>query len=145
MNRQWVQWRLEIGQTLATAKECLLVAVISIFAMLGLCQVGFGQTSAANNSAKTESLQDLAKDFWGWRARYQPFTTDDIPRIERPYQIGKMQILEFLADARIKQGKQFNLRAFHDYLWKNGNVPQVLQRWEYLGDDSQLRVIEAKH
>ena len=49
------------------------------------------------------------------------------------YQIGKLQILKFLADARVQQGDKFNLRAFHDSLWKNGNVPIALQEWEYLG------------
>jgi Bacterial protein of unknown function (DUF885) len=49
------------------------------------------------------------------------------------YQIGKLQILKFLADARMHQADEFNLRAFHDFLWKNGNVPIALQRWEYLG------------
>ena len=49
------------------------------------------------------------------------------------YQIGKLQITKFLAEARMKQGEKFNLRAFHDFLWKNGNVPIALQRWEYLG------------
>jgi uncharacterized protein (DUF885 family) len=49
------------------------------------------------------------------------------------YQIGKLQILKFLADARMRQGDKFNLRAFHDFLWKNGNVPIALQEWEYLG------------
>jgi hypothetical protein len=48
------------------------------------------------------------------------------------YQIGKLQILKFLADARMQQGDKFNLRAFHDFLWKNGNVPIALQEWEYL-------------
>jgi hypothetical protein len=48
------------------------------------------------------------------------------------YQIGKLQILKFLSDARMKQGDKFNLRAFHDFLWKNGNVPIALQEWEYL-------------
>jgi len=48
------------------------------------------------------------------------------------YQIGKLQILKFLADARVQQSDQFNLRAFHDYLWRNGNVPIGLQEWEYL-------------
>ena len=28
---------------------------------------------------------------------------------------------------------EINLRAFHDFVWKNGNVPIALQRWEYLG------------
>jgi uncharacterized protein (DUF885 family) len=49
------------------------------------------------------------------------------------YQIGKLQILKFLADARLRQGDKFNLRAFHDYVWKNGNVPIALQEREYLG------------
>jgi hypothetical protein len=30
------------------------------------------------------SLEALADDFWQWRAQYQPFSRDDIPRIERP-------------------------------------------------------------
>ncbi len=30
-------------------------------------------------------------------------------------------------------GPKYNLRAFHDFVWKNGNVPIALQRWEYLG------------
>ena len=50
------------------------------------------------------------------------------------YQIGKLQILNFLADARMQQRERFNLRAFHDFVWKNGNVPIDLQRWEYLGN-----------
>jgi hypothetical protein len=49
------------------------------------------------------------------------------------YQIGKLQIVKFLADARMQEGDKFNLRAFHDFVWKNGNVPISLQRWEYLG------------
>ena len=49
------------------------------------------------------------------------------------YQIGKLQIVKFLADARLRQGERFNLRAFHDFVWKNGNLPIALQRWEYLG------------
>ncbi len=50
------------------------------------------------------------------------------------YQIGKLQIMKFLADARMQQGEKFNLRAFHDFVWKNGNVPIALQQWEYLGE-----------
>lgn len=48
------------------------------------------------------------------------------------YQIGKMQTLEFLAEARVRQGKDFDLLRFHDYLWQNGNVPIALQKEEYL-------------
>ena len=48
------------------------------------------------------------------------------------YQVGKIQIMQFLADARRKDGDQFSLRKFHDFLWSNGNVPVALQREEYL-------------
>ncbi len=48
------------------------------------------------------------------------------------YQIGKLQIMKFLAGARMQQSEKFNLRAFHDFLWKNGNVPIALQEWEFL-------------
>jgi uncharacterized protein (DUF885 family) len=44
--------------------------------------------------------------------------------------------MKFLADARMQQGDKFNLRAFHDFVWKNGNVPIALQRWEYLGENA---------
>jgi len=54
------------------------------------------------------------------------------------YQIGKLQIVKFLADAKRIQGTKFNLRAFHDFVWKNGNVPIALQRWEYLGLDDEI-------
>ncbi len=49
------------------------------------------------------------------------------------YQIGKLQIMQFLSDARRDQGAKFNLKSFHDFLWTNGNVPIALQRWEYVG------------
>jgi len=34
--------------------------------------------------AKTDALDQLASDFWTWRAKYRPFSGDDIPRLERP-------------------------------------------------------------
>jgi uncharacterized protein (DUF885 family) len=54
------------------------------------------------------------------------------------YQIGKLQIMKFLADARMQQGEKFNLRAFHDFFWKNGNVPIALQAWEYLERQKEI-------
>lgn len=50
------------------------------------------------------------------------------------YQIGKLQITHLVADARRAQGAAFSLRSFHDALWKNGNVPLALLRWELLHD-----------
>jgi hypothetical protein len=43
--------------------------------LLLLTAIGFGQ-------AKTDSLNQLASDFWTWRAEYRPFTFDDVPRME---------------------------------------------------------------
>jgi hypothetical protein len=60
------------------------------------------------------------------------------------YQIGKLQIIKFLADARLNQKDEFNLRAFHDYLWKNGNAPIALLRWEYLGLRDEIELLESK-
>jgi len=54
------------------------------------------------------------------------------------YQIGKLQILAFLADARLDQGDDFSLREFHDFLMLNGNVPIALQRWEFLGREEDV-------
>lgn len=52
------------------------------------------------------------------------------------YQVGKSQILAFLADAAQRPG--FSLREFHDSLWRNGNVPIALQRYEMLGLTDEL-------
>lgn len=60
------------------------------------------------------------------------------------YEIGKLQILAFLTDARQQLGDRFSLRTFHDFVWKNGNVPIVLQRWELLGKDEELSKLRDK-
>ena len=52
------------------------------------------------------------------------------------YQTGKLQIQDLLAAAAGQAG--FGLRAFHDRLWQEGNVPVSLQRWELLADSSHL-------
>jgi uncharacterized protein (DUF885 family) len=58
------------------------------------------------------------------------------------YQIGKLQIIGMMADARRLQGAGFRTRTFHDYVWKNGNVPFSLQRWELLGDRKDLDAVD---
>jgi hypothetical protein len=59
------------------------------------------------------------------------------------YEIGKLQILAFLTDARLQLGDHFSLREFHDFVWKNGNVPIALQRWEKLGLDDEVRRLNS--
>ena len=46
-----------------------------LLGLLLLTAIAFGQ-------AKTDSLNQLASDFWTWRAEYRPFTFDDVPRME---------------------------------------------------------------
>ena len=60
------------------------------------------------------------------------------PGLFASYQIGKLQIMRLLADTRRVQGDHFSLRAFHDFVWKNGNLPLSLVRWELLNDPSEL-------
>lgn len=60
------------------------------------------------------------------------------------YQIGKLQIMSLLADIKTKQGNRFSLRNFHDYVWRNGNVPLSLQRWELLDNQSEVPPLELR-
>ena len=61
------------------------------------------------------------------------------------YQIGKLQIYDFLANAHRQQKDAFSLRAFHDFLWQNGNVPIALQRWEYLRLKDEVDAVDQLH
>ena len=59
------------------------------------------------------------------------------------FQVGKSEILRLLAVCVRAEGSEFNLQSFPDRLWREGNVPLSLQRWELLDDDSDLcRVAE---
>ena len=65
------------------------------------------------------------------------------PGLAMSYLTGKLQLLRLLTDAVESKGAEFELLAFHDWVWKNGNLPFSLQRWELLGDDSEIRAIDA--
>jgi uncharacterized protein (DUF885 family) len=54
------------------------------------------------------------------------------------YELGKSDILSLMTDDRLKEGKNFSLQKFHDFVWLNGNLPFSLQRWEMLGDASAV-------
>jgi hypothetical protein len=59
------------------------------------------------------------------------------------YLVGKQQILALQSELIRAQGAAFSLRDFHDRLWLEGNVPLALQRFELLGDRSELDVLDA--
>jgi hypothetical protein len=50
-----------------------------ILVALLIFSVAFPVTIA---QTKADSLEQLATDFWAWRAKYRPFTFDDVPRME---------------------------------------------------------------
>ena len=63
-------------------------------------------------------------------------------RVWGSYQTGKLQIMKLLAEARLAQGDKFNLREFDDFVWKNGNVPIALLRYEYLGKTDEVEALQ---
>ena len=74
-------------------------------------------------------------------ARTEVVEMGETPGQKVSYQIGKLQIVRLVEGARLKQGEQFSVRKFHDYLWLNGNVPIALQRWEYLGMEDDVTTL----
>jgi len=76
-------------------------------------------------------------------ARAEAIFFASLPGQAITYQIGKLQITKFLADARQAMGDNFSLREFHDYVWKNGNIPIALLRWEYLGLNDEMAMLDT--
>lgn len=63
--------------------------------------------------------------------------------LRRPQQIqyvlGKYQLEGFVARERLRLGDKFNLREFHDRLFKAGPLPVALSEWEITGNDQLLK------
>ena len=60
------------------------------------------------------------------------------------YQIGKTQLIGLIADAARLHGAGVSLKALHDQIWLNGNVPIALLRWELLGLTNELPAIDVE-
>src|ERR1700719_1598727 len=63
-----------------------LAAFVAVFALAGLRATPLLAQSATSSDkavALESPLESLSNDFWQWRSRYQPFSQDDLPRIER--------------------------------------------------------------
>jgi hypothetical protein len=58
------------------------------------------------------------------------------------YQVGKTQLIALIADAVRVRGANLDLRALHDAIWVNGNVPVALLRWELLGLTDELPALD---
>src|ERR1700722_19587259 len=83
--------------------------------------------SMAIMPVKADSIADLSESFWTWRAVEQPFTNDDIPRINRPANL-KIDWTPATIAARRKELTEFESR------WKAlapaASVP-VLEQVDY--------------
>jgi Bacterial protein of unknown function (DUF885) len=66
--------------------------------------------------------------------------------LRRPQQIqyvlGKYQLEGFVARERLRLGDKFNLREFHDRLFRAGPIPVALSEWEITGNDEILRKLK---
>src|SRR4030095_5429919 len=61
------------------------ICVVSSRKSLGIIILFLGWvTLLARTQAQPDSLDQLAGDFWGWRAKHAPFTADDVNRMQRP-------------------------------------------------------------
>jgi hypothetical protein len=102
-------------------------------------RLAFGELTI--DSAANELARRVPMDVVTAREEASFFASEPCQAIT--YQIGKLQIVALLADARRARGEAFDLRAFHDKLMLDGNVPVALQRWEMLGLDDELGVLDT--
>lgn len=68
------------------------------------------------------------------------------PGLAMSYLVGKHEVMRLVADAAVAaalDGAEFSLRDLHDAVWRNGNVPMSLLRWELLGDRGDVEVLDA--
>ena len=91
-------------------------------------KLALGKFTIAQASRYLQTTVPMDKETADWEAAFFAST----PGQAISYQIGKLQITAFLAEARRREGEGFSLRRFHDYLWKNGNLPIATQMKEYL-------------
>ena len=123
----------------------LVVAAIFACSFGGPAQAGMSpraMTPPESNDA-AGALDALANDFWQWRARYQPFSQDDITRIERPAGIRswsagsidkqKSALADFARRLREIDATRWSVARQVDYRLVGSAISRV--RWE-LGSDS---------
>ncbi len=68
------------------------------------------------------------------------------PGLAMSYLVGKHEVTRLVADAAVAAslaGTEFSVRDVHDFVWRNGNVPMALQRWELLGDRGDVDALDA--
>ena len=90
------------------------------------------------------SLGVLAIPMDGGTAQQEAAFFAETPGQALTYQIGKTQLIGLIADAVRLRGADLDLRALHDQVWVNGNVPIALLRWELLGLTDELAALDTE-
>src|SRR2546426_3768631 len=96
-------------------------------------------TTAPSTNTTYAILQQLAEDFWTWRAANQPISSDDIPRIERPddwvpdwsrdaIARRRSELSEFAARHEAIHARSWPLPQQVDYRLIDSAIPRV--HWE---------------
>jgi uncharacterized protein (DUF885 family) len=65
------------------------------------------------------------------------------PGLALSYLTGKLQLMSLVAAAAERAGDDFSLQGIHDAIWRDGNVPFALLRWQLLGDRSVVDALDA--
>ncbi len=102
-------------------------------------RLALGELTVEEAGAFLQHRVPMDRETARWEAAFFAAT----PAQGLSYTVGKLQVMRLLADVRSTEGPSFSLREFHDWLWRNGNVPLSLLRYERLGDRSELDRVDA--
>ncbi len=102
-------------------------------------RLALGELTVEEAGAFLQHRVPMDRETARWEAAFFAAT----PAQGLSYTVGKLQVMRLLADVRNAEGPSFSLREFHDWLWRNGNVPLSLLRYERLGDRSELDRVDA--
>jgi uncharacterized protein (DUF885 family) len=92
-----------------------------------------------------EALASLTSRTPYWMAPDDPIAMFDLELYLRQpgygvgYYIGKVELEKLFAEVALAQGRDFDLKAFHDTFLAAGRMPIALIRWELTGRDDEIR------
>jgi len=78
-----------------------------LLALVAVCVV---LVAGSFSQRVADSDEKLAADFWAWRARSGPYTSDDVPRMERPLGV----VRDWSVDGVEKQRKELAREALEE-------------------------------
>ena len=101
----------------------------------------------ANRWTFEEALHSLTSRTPYWMEPDDPIAMFDLELYLRQpgygvgYYIGKVELEKLFAEVALAQGRDFNLKTFHDDFLAVGRIPISLIRWELTGNDDEIRLM----